>query len=168
MSVYPEFIQHIHQLGIYVPEYNYQEMYNIMVYNLTYNIISTNNFIYTYAVMNQLYDYLEELLLPESELPDSDVEIETEPNLPINNINNMNVNVTINTNDLYNDIYANDTNETNNTNETNDTNENQNILLQQMLNYYNITMNPVNNPLPGEFNINNEITYTNLVYYNNT
>jgi hypothetical protein len=58
MSVYPQFLEHIHHLGIYVPEYNYEEMYNIMVYNLTYNIISTNNFIYTYALMNQLYDYL--------------------------------------------------------------------------------------------------------------
>ena len=79
MSVYPEFIQHIHDLGIYVPGYNYEEMYNIMVYNLTYNIISTNNFVYTYAQMNQLYEYLEELLLPVS---DSDVD--TENNIPQN------------------------------------------------------------------------------------
>ena len=83
MSVYPEFIQHIHDLGIYVPGYNYEEMYNIMVYNLTYNIISTNNFVYTYAQMNQLYDYLEELLLPISE-SDIEPEPETNNNMPQN------------------------------------------------------------------------------------
>jgi hypothetical protein len=76
MSVYPEFIQHIHDLGIYVPGHNYEEMYNIMVYNLTYNIISTNNFIYTYAQMNQLYEYLEELLA----ISESDIEPESETN----------------------------------------------------------------------------------------
>jgi len=83
MSVYPEFIQHIHDLGIYVPGYNHEEMYNIMVYNLTYNIISTNNFVYTYAQMNQLYDYLEELLLPISE-SDIEPEPETNNNMPQN------------------------------------------------------------------------------------
>jgi len=86
MSVYPEFVQHIHDLGIYIPGYNYEEMYNIMVYNLTYNIISTNNFIYTYAQMNQLYNYLEELL-PDLELPNSDIELESDTNNIPQNMN---------------------------------------------------------------------------------
>ncbi len=145
MSVYPEFIQHIHDIGIYVPGYNYEEMYNIMVYNLTYNIISTNNFVYTYAQMNQLYDYLEELLLPQS---DSDIEIEPESNT--NNVNNINI-ITQNTNDalqLFTNYIITSLNNTN-TNNTNNT---------------NIYPNNNTNIYPN----NNEFTYTDLVYYNNT
>ena len=57
MSVYPEFLQHIHDEGLYVHGYNYEAMYNIMVYTITYNVISTNNFIYTYNQMNNLYEF---------------------------------------------------------------------------------------------------------------
>ena len=141
MSVYPEFIQHIHDLGIYVPGYNYEEMYNIMVYNLTYNIISTNNFVYTYAVMNQLYEYLEELLLP---ISDSDVDAETNDNIAqntnqdaaqlfsnyiitaLNNQYNQTLNQTNNTNNYTNNeytytnlVYYNNTSNTTNTIDTN-------------------------------------------------
>lgn len=143
MSVYPEFLEYIHEAEMYVPGHNYEEMYNIMVYNLTHNIISTNNFIYTYAFMNQLYDYLEELLLP-------DTEDEETNNLPINNINLIN---NVNTN-------------------TQNQNQNQNDhIFQQIFNYYNITPNqPLTNEYinnVNNMNNTNEFTYTNLVYYNN-
>jgi hypothetical protein len=152
MSVYPEFLEYIHEVGMYVPGHNYEEMYNIMIYNLTHNIISTNNFIYTYAFMNQLYDYLEELLLPDTETD------EETNNLPINNINIMN--------------NSNNINIINNSNNMNTQNQNQNQnqndpIFHQIFNYYNITPNQ---PLTNEYinNNTNEFTYTNLVYYNNT
>jgi hypothetical protein len=63
MSVYPQFLQHIHDRGIYVPGYNYEEMYNIMVNTLMNETIPLTNFIYTYQQMVSLYDYLDELLI---------------------------------------------------------------------------------------------------------
>lgn len=62
MSVYPEFIQHVQAQGLYVDGYNYEEMYNIMVNNLTNNFIPSFCFIYSYDQMNELYDYLDNLL----------------------------------------------------------------------------------------------------------
>ena len=62
MSVYPEFLQHIQHQGLYVDGYNYEEMYNIMVNNLTTNFIPSFCFIYSYDQMNELYDYLDNLL----------------------------------------------------------------------------------------------------------
>ena len=161
MSVFPEFIQHIHDMGLYEAGYNYEEMYNIMIYNLTYNIISTNHFIYTYAQMNMLYDYLEELL--GSNLEDSDVEIEetnVEPTYPVNNINTINQNT--NTNDINQDAmqllnnYI--INAINNATQNN---------LYANINPMNINTNTNTNPNPNE-PTNNEFTYTNLIYYNNT
>lgn len=151
MSVFPQFLDHIHELGMYVDGYNYEEMYNIMVYNLTYNIISTNNFIYTYAFMNQLYDYLEELLL------DSDTESEPE----INNINNLPIN---------DDTITQNNQPTNQDNAlqlfqnyiiTSLNNQNLNQNTYNITNINNNTNDNINN------NTNNEFTYTNLVYYNN-
>ena len=151
MSVFPQFLDHIHERGMYVDGYNYEEMYNIMIYNLTYNIIPTNNFIYTYAFMNQLYDYLEELLTePES---DSDTVLET-------NTNN-NLNLPINDVDIINDIYTNDQEPTQNQNHQED-----NQYVQQLFNNYIITTNN-QNTYNNINNTNNEFTYTNLVYYNN-
>ena len=138
MSVFPQFLDHIHEMGMYVDGYNYEEMYNIMVYNLTYNIISTNNFVYTYAQMNQLYDYLEELLLP-----DSDTEPETNPSININTITQP---TNQDTTQLFNNYIL--------TTLNNQYNQN--------LNQTNINQTNMNN-----LHTNNEFTYTNLVYYNN-
>jgi hypothetical protein len=166
MSVFPEFLEHIHDIGLYVPGHNYEEMYNIMVYNVTHNIISTNNFVYTYAQMNGLYDYLEELLLPDLELiPDSD----PEPNT------NNNLNLPINDVDIINDIYTNDQEPTQNQNQDNQ------YLLQLFNNYITTNNYTTNNQYLTNLNqninyinntnntnmISNEFTYTNLVYYNN-
>ena len=63
MSVYPQFLQHIHDRGIYVSGYNYEEMYNIMVNTLMNETVPLTNFIYTYQQMVSLYDYLDELLI---------------------------------------------------------------------------------------------------------
>lgn len=148
MSVLPQFLDHIHDMGIYVDGYNYEEMYNIMVYNLTYNIISTNNFVYTYAQMNQLYDHLEELLT------DSDTEPEEE--IETNNTNNLTIN--------------DDTITQNNqpTNQDNALQLFQNYIitsLNQNLNQNTYNISNINNNINN--NTNNEFTYTNLVYYNN-
>ncbi len=62
--VYPEFLQHIQAQGLYVDGYNYEEMYNIMVYNLTNNFIPSFSFIYSYEQIDELYDYLDNLLHP--------------------------------------------------------------------------------------------------------
>jgi hypothetical protein len=64
MSVYPQFLQHIQDQGLYVNGYNYEEMYNIMINNLTNqdNFIPASCFIYSYEKMNELYDYLDDLL----------------------------------------------------------------------------------------------------------
>lgn len=160
MSVFPEFLEHIHDLGLYVHGHNYEEMYNIMIYNLTYNIISTNNFVYTYAQMDGLYNYLEELLTY------SEPELETNTNL-----NNNNSNLPINNVDTINDIYTNEDNQDeDNQHQDNQDEDNQNAL-QLFNNYIITTMNnhPMNN-LNYTNNTNiipNNFTYTNLVYYNN-
>lgn len=145
MSVLPQFLDHIHEMGIYVDGYNYEEMYNIMVYNLTYNIISTNNFVYSYAQMNQLYNYLEDLLT-HSEDSDSDIDPETNPS--INNTNQdtlqlFNNYILTTLNNQYNQ----------NLNQTNINNINNTNINQTNMNQTNM-------------NTNNEFTYTNLVYYN--
>jgi len=185
MSVFPEFIQHIHDINMYVPGHNYEEMYNIMVYNLTYNIIPTNNFVYTYAFMNQLYDYLEDLLMY------SEPDVETNNlNLPINDVDindiytNEDQNQTNQPQDQnnqtqgnqYNQYNQNQDNQTqNNENQNNQTQDqeqdNQNAL--QLFHNYIITMNnqPMNNQPMNNLNYTNAIpnnfTYSNLVYYNN-
>lgn len=74
MSVFPQFLQHIQEQGLYVYGYNYEEMYNIMVDSIINNTNSPNNFIYSYNQVNNLYEYLHELLFP---IPDL---IETETN----------------------------------------------------------------------------------------
>lgn len=169
MSVFPEFLEHIHDLGLYVHGHNYEEMYNVMIYNLTYNIISTNNFVYTYAQMNELYNYLEELLIY------SEPEVETNPNL-----NNNNSNLPINDVDTINDIYTNQDNDVQDQynehqdnqsqDQYNQDEDNQNAL-QLFNNYIITTMNnhPMNN-LNYTNNTNiipNNYTYTNLVYHDN-
>uniref|UniRef100_A0A6C0D179 Uncharacterized protein n=1 Tax=viral metagenome TaxID=1070528 RepID=A0A6C0D179_9ZZZZ len=80
MSVYPQFIEYIQQEGLYVPGYNYEEMYNIMVDALTNDKDSSNNFIYTQQQVNNLYEVLDELLYPLQ--METDIEPETETNEP--------------------------------------------------------------------------------------
>ena len=77
MSVFPAFLQHIQDLGIYVEGYNYEVMYNVMVNNLTNNFIPSHNFIYTYAQVEDLYNLLDELLNPvnQTEIESNDVEV---------------------------------------------------------------------------------------------
>ena len=76
MSVFPAFVQHIQDLGIYVDGYNYEEMYNIMVNNLTNNFIPSQQFIHTYDQVEELYDFLDQLLNSnETDIDSNDVEI---------------------------------------------------------------------------------------------
>ena len=162
MSVYPEFLEYIHQVGMYVPGYNYEEMYNIMVYTLTYQINPTNHFIYTPQFMNQLYDYLEELLDP-VEMTD----VETESNEPppiLTHTNQMNQ-----TNQM---THTNQTNQTNQMTHTNQTNQ----TALEAFNQYIITAlnNPIHNHNNNQnqnqnlYNMNYNNMNHNIVYYNNT
>jgi len=80
-SVYPQFLQHIHVQGLYVEGYNYEEMYNIMVNNLINNFIPSFCFIYSYDQINELYDYLDNLLHSTNE--------DNEDNEPIQNQTNQ-------------------------------------------------------------------------------
>jgi uncharacterized protein YcbX len=75
-----------------------------MVYNLTYDIIPTTNFIYTYQQVNQLYTYLEELLTP---MDDSDPDPDTNDTNETNETNqdNNNTNIMIEHPDNFDDIY---------------------------------------------------------------
>lgn len=170
MSVYPEFLQHIQQQGLYVDGYNYEEMYNIMIHNLTYNIIPTTNFIYTYQQINELYECLEELLMP----IDSDLD-ETNQIHPETNVNpqmNLQMNNPIDDSDL-DDIYESDDeiqviNQPQNQNET----PAQIILnnyIQMLNNAANNTANMTHNNINNINNLHNmnNIYYTNLTYYNN-
>lgn len=173
MSVFPEFIQHIHDMGLYEAGYNYEEMYNIMIYNLTYNIISTNNFIYTYSQINMLYDYLEELLGSNQEDSDVEVEIETnvDPIYPVNNINTINQNIpntnTSNTNDINQDAIQLLNNYI--INAINNATQNNLYANINPMNNMNSNTNTNNNTnTTNEDTYNNEFTYTNLIYYNNT
>jgi len=157
MSVFPEFLEHIHDLGLYVHGHNYEEMYNIMIYNLTYNIISTNNFVYTYAQMDGLYNYLEELL------------IYSEPEVETNSNNNLNL--PINDVDTINDIYTNEDNQTQNNQDQDNQDQDNQPALELFNNYIITTMNnhPMNNLnyISNTNIIPNNFTYTNLVYHNN-
>jgi hypothetical protein len=180
MSVFPEFIQHIHDMDMYVPGYNYEEMYNIMIYNLTHNIISTNNFVYTYAFMNQLYNYLEELLLDsEPEVDPNTNNSNNSNNLPINDVNIIDIHINEdnqNNQNQYNEQQNNEAqyneaqdNEAQDNQHQANQEDNQNAL-QLFNNYIITTMNnhPMNNiNYTNNTNMNNEFTYTNLVYYNN-
>ena len=160
MSVYPEFLQHIHDEGLYVHGYNYEAMYNIMVYTITYNVISTNNFIYTYNQMNNLYEYLEELLIP---LPLSDPSTSEEENENITPIINQQHNLTEddeiqyiqNEDDTqYDEIqYIQNTEYTENTEDTEIQDENQYV--QTLFNNYINLLNT---------NINVPIFYNNLTH----
>lgn len=159
MSVYPQFLQHIHAMGMYVDGYNYEEMYNIMVHNLTTNLPLTNNFIFTHTQMNEMYEYLDDLLY---DPPQSDAETDT--NEAANQYQDQDT------------IYP----------ENQDQTENQTALqlfntylAQTLQNQYSINNTNILNNLNNINNINtlndddiydndNEITYTNLVYYNNT
>ena len=144
MSVYPEFLEYIHQVGMYVPGYNYEEMYNIMVYTLTYQMNPTNHFIYTPQFMNQLYDYLEELIDP---VEMTDVETESESNEP-------------------NEPPPILTNQMNQTNQTALQAFNQYIItaLNNPIHNHNNNQNYNNNQNQNLYNMN----YNNIVYYNNT
>lgn len=169
MSVYPEFLQHIHDEGLYVHGFNYEEMYNIMVYTLTHNIIPTTNFIYTYQQVDHLYEYLEELLTA----IDTDESDETnEPN------NNQNEDQNNNENDIIaienpledSDIYeSDDTDEDIHTSAhhndiQNEYTDNQNA--QALFNNYIQLLNNAANVNTNQ-NQNQNIYYTNLTYHNN-
>ena len=93
MSVYPQFIEYIQQEGLYVPGYNYEEMYNIMVDALTNNKDSSNNFIYTQQQVTNLYEVLDEFLYPIETYTDNDIEtneLNEPPILPITYTNQTN------------------------------------------------------------------------------
>lgn len=129
MSVFPQFLQHIQDLGIYVEGYNYEVMYNVMVNNLTNNFIPSHNFIYTYAQVEELYNLLDELLNPiQTDIESNDVEvIET------------NETSQIYPEDDWSDEETEDPNQLNNINIVNIINPNHNIQY-----YYNIQINDQN------------------------
>ena len=158
MSVLPQFLEHIHNTGIYVDGFNYEEMYNIMVYNLTYNVISTNNFVYSYAQMNQLYNYLEELLMPDLESY-IDIEPETNPSININTITQPTNQDTL---QLFNNYIITALNNQYNQN-LNNTNMNNTNMNNTNMNNTNMNNTNMNSTL---YTNNNEFTYTNLVYHN--
>ena len=160
MSVYPQFLQHIHDMDMYIVGYNYEEMYNIMVHNLTNNLPLTNNFIFTHNQMNEMYEYLDDLLY---DPPQSDAETNEAANqyqdqdtiYPENQDQNQTHNqsalqlfTTYLAQSLQNQYSINNTNILNNLNNTNNMNSSNEDDIYD--------------------NDNGEITYTNLVYYNNT
>jgi len=127
MSVFPQFLQHIQDLGIYVEGYNYEEMYNVMVNNLINNFIPSHNFIYTYAQVEELYNLLDELLNPiQTDIESNNIEVietnETSQIYPENDWSDEETEVDPNQND--------------NTNIINIINPNQNMQY-----YYNIQIN---------------------------
>jgi hypothetical protein len=138
MSVYPEFLEHIHNEGLYVPGYNYEEMYNIRVDALMNNKDSSNNFIYTQQQVTNLYEVLEEFLYP---LEMTDLE-ETETNEP----------------PILTNTYTNQTNQTNQT-----ALQAFNNYIITALNNPN-QINQINQNSQNLYNLN----YNNLIYYNNT
>ena len=115
MSVYPEFLEYIQNEGLYVPGYNYEEMYNIMVDSLTTNNETTNNFIYTHQQISNLYEVLEELLYPYSEIESEANEQNGQP-IPTNNIYTTNTNQTAL--QAFNNYIINALNNSNNNNDT--------------------------------------------------
>lgn len=140
MSVYPEFLEYIQNEGLYVPGYNYEEMYNIMVDALIYHNDSSNNFIYTHQQVTHLYEILEEFLYPLE--MDTDIDTETETNEPPTILTNTNQMNQTNQTALqaFNNYIITALNNPNH-NQTNNQNNNQNL-----------------------YNLN----YNNIVYYNNT
>jgi len=184
MSVYPEFLQYIHDEGLYVPGYNYEEMYNIMIYTLTHNIIPTTNFIYTYQQVDELYECLEELLTP------IDTESDTnETNEPQGQIQNNNQNQTQDVDDSDSDDiitienpeveYPYNLDMYNNHNHENQSDvidqpqytENEPDAQTVFNNYIHMLNNPVNlnhinNNHTNLNNTNQNIYYTNLTYNN--
>ena len=160
MSVFPQFLQHIQDLGIYVEGYNYEVMYNVMVNNLTNNFIPSHNFIYTYAQVEELYNLLDELLNPiQTDIESNDVEVietnetsqiypeddwsdeETEDPNQLNNINIVNI---INPNQNMQYYYNIQINQ----------NQTQNQAEQQLIHYLN-NMNNLNNV--NNMNLNNNL-----------
>jgi len=184
MSVYPEFIQYIHDEGLYVPGYNYEEMYNIMIYTLTHNIIPTTNFIYTYQQVDELYECLEELLTPIDTDPDTNETNDPQDQIQNNNqTQNQDIDdsdsdsdaiITIENPEVehpYNlDIYDNHPHEnieidqpqyTENEPDAQTVFNNYIHMLNNAANINNANMNQMNN-----INTNQNIYYTNLTYNN--
>lgn len=166
MSVYPEFLQHVHDMGMYVVGYNYEEMYNIMVHNITNNLPLTNNFIFTHNQMNEIYEYLDDLLY---EPPQSDAETTDAANQyqDQDTIYPENQNQTQYQNQtalqLFNTYLLEAINNQYSINNTNNLNTQNN-----MNNINNTNMNTLNDVVNDDIYDNDEITYTNLIYYDNT
>jgi hypothetical protein len=161
MSVYPQFLQHIHARGLYAAGYNYEEMYNIMVYTITNNVIQPSTFIYTYQQINELYEYLDELLYTNHENEENE---ETQINQinqinetnEANNINQMNQNYSDTDSDL-DDIYENE-----------ETDYSHLTPIQLFANYIQNSTQEYQNTFnlnPNMYNINTP--NTNIVYNNN-
>ena len=156
MSVYPQFLQRIHDMGMYVVGYNYEEMYNIMVHNLTNNLPLTNNFIFTHNQMNEMYEYLDDLLYdpPQSVTDEAANQYQDQDTIYLENQDqNQTQNQTVNQTalQLFNTYLA------------------QTLHNQYSINTTNILHNfNTTNTLNDDDIYDNEITYTNLVYYDNT
>jgi uncharacterized Zn finger protein len=156
MSVYPEFLQHVQAQGLYVDGYNYEEMYNIMVNNLTNNFIPSFCFIYSYDQMNELYDYLDNLLHSTNHVNDNENNEDNEPNQTNQNQINQ-----IYTNDYDSEseidsIYSDSDSEVELENVQTVQNVQTNQPAQQLLNNYLANLYQ-----------NNTNYYTNIIHYNN-
>jgi len=154
-----------------------------MVYNLTYDIIPTTNFIYTYQQVNQLYTYLEELLTPmdDSDPDTNDTNTDNQDNQD-NQIINNNTIITIENPDNFDDIYEDveeivpEVTEPEYTQNQTDAQVALNNYIQIIINAANIDhTNQMNTNQINQMNTNqinqmntNQIYYTNLTYYNNT
>ena len=172
MSVYPEFLQHIHDEGLYVHGFNYEEMYNIMVYTLTHNIIPTTNFIYTYQQVDELYECLEELLTPIDTHDTNETNETNEPQGQIQN-NNQIQDTDYDSDDII--TIENPEGDQDNLDIHDQTDQDNNIDQPQYTenepdpqtvfnNYIHILNNASN---MNHINHTNQNVYTNLTYYNN-
>jgi len=62
MAHFNQMMTQIYNMTVYAEGYDYYNMYNVMVYNIEYNIIPTDTFNLTYAQIGLLYDFLRPLV----------------------------------------------------------------------------------------------------------
>ena len=153
MSVYPEFLQHIQEQGLYVDGYNYEEMYNIMVNNITHNFIPSFSFIYSYDEINELYDYLDNLLHSNDINEVNDIDEVNDVN-EVNDADEIHETNQINQTNQMNDSESETDIETESDDIYSDNDNDINATAQQMLNNY---LASIIHPIQ-----------TNIIYYNNT
>ena len=58
MTFYNAFMDEIYNMGIYYDDYNYQKIYNNLLYNIYNNIIQTTRYGFTYRQVEHLHTFL--------------------------------------------------------------------------------------------------------------